>query len=147
MDYRYDLHASASSSNNHQQQQQQYLTSTLYSAYNNSNEVQLYNYGSNGVAEAATASGSNHSAPGNTDLYNPYYETDNMAAAYPSSSLRHYTNLTEGEFYYKYHFSLKMEYQLLQLSVWPTISKAMKWKVPEAICTVAVKIRRKVIND
>lgn len=101
MDYRYDLQQASSSSststngNNHQQQQ--YLTSTLYSAYN-SNEVQLYSYGANGVAEAATASGSNHSAPATADLYNPYYETDNMAAAYPSTSLRHYTNLTEGEF-------------------------------------------------
>lgn len=88
MDYRYDLQQSTSSSGNHQQ----YLTSTMYSAYN-SNEVQLYNYGPNGVAEAATGSVSNHSAG---ELYNPYYETDNMAAYPGSASLRHYTNLTEG---------------------------------------------------
>lgn len=88
MDYRYDLQQSTSSSGNHHQ----YLTSTMYSAYN-SNEVQLYNYGPNGVAEAATGSGSNHSGG---DLYNPYYETDNMAAYPGSATLRHYTNLTEG---------------------------------------------------
>nr|CAG4650883.1 EOG090X0484 [Simocephalus serrulatus] len=89
MDYRYDLQQATSSSGNHQQ----YLTSTMYSAYN-SNEVQLYNYGPNGVAEAAAGSGSNHSGG---DLYNPYYETDNMAAYPGSATLRHYTNLTEGD--------------------------------------------------
>ncbi len=89
MDYRYDagLPSTSASSGN------QYLTSTMYSAYN-SNEVQLYNYGPNGVAEAATGSGSNHSGG---DLYNPYYETDNMAAYPGSATLRHYTNIAEGK--------------------------------------------------
>ncbi|EFX87839.1 hypothetical protein DAPPUDRAFT_311851 [Daphnia pulex] len=90
MDYRYDAglpSTSAASSGN------QYLTSTMYSAYN-SNEVQLYNYGPNGVAEAANGSGSNHSGG---DLYNPYYETDNMAAYPGPATLRHYTNLGEGD--------------------------------------------------
>jgi hypothetical protein len=90
MDYRYDTGLPSSSTSN--ANQHQYLTSTMYSAYN-SNEVQLYNYGPNGVAEAANGSGSNHSGG---DLYNPYYETDNMAA-YPANQLRHYTNLGEGE--------------------------------------------------
>ncbi|KAK4029320.1 hypothetical protein OUZ56_022322 [Daphnia magna] len=87
MDYRY-VNDGLPSTGNHQ-----YLTSTMYSAYN-SNEVQLYNYGPNGVAEAANGSGSNHSGG---DLYNPYYETDNMAAYPVSAPLRHYTNLGEGE--------------------------------------------------
>lgn len=73
----------------------------MYSTYN-SNEVQLYNYGPNGVVVDTAGSSSNHSVG---DLYNPYYEADS-AAAYPGA-LRHYTNLNEGKtspifiYYYK----------------------------------------------
>ena len=99
MDYRYDLQQATSSTSGGNQ----YLTSAMYSAYS-SNEVQLYNYGPNGVAEAATGSASNHSGG---DLYNPYYETDNMAA-YPGSStaLRHYTNIAEGKNFSKIRLGL-----------------------------------------
>nr|CAG4643127.1 EOG090X0484 [Ilyocryptus agilis] len=90
IDYRYDMQ-------NHQQppsggqQQQQYLASTMYPY--GGNEVQLYNYGSNGEAHG---SGSNQSVG---DLYNPYYndsEQQNMAV-YPATALRHYHHMTDGD--------------------------------------------------
>jgi hypothetical protein len=139
MDYRYDAglpSTSVASSGN------QYLTSTMYSAYN-SNEVQLYNYGPNGVAEAANGSGSNHSGG---DLYNPYYETDNMAAYPGPATLRHYTNLGEGKSMTPFSTCRPITVSNANEFKKIIIKKVMKWKLPEVICTVAARIHQRVIR-
>lgn len=83
MDYRYDMQQTTSNPAGY------HVPPAMYPAYSG-NEVTLYNYAANGVVEAG------NSASSHSDLYNPYYETDNLAA-YPTP-LRHYPTMTEGNY-------------------------------------------------
>lgn len=86
LDYgRYDMQGSSSSSN------QQYLTSTMYSAYNAGNEVQLYNYGPNGEATPADSYGNPYYHQQDSSDHHHHHLQSSMGAAYPGATgtLRH----------------------------------------------------------
>lgn len=109
MDYRYEMPQQ-------QQQPPQQHPNGYHAMYPAYGEVPVYGYAASGAIEpppGSTAS-SNHS-----ELYNPYYETDNLAA-YPAA-IRHYPNMTEGKFsllssphsIYTYHTTTTSDFEFV----------------------------------